>query len=59
MNEAEPSPYLRDYEDAFTAKRFFRNPLPTLYHVPDTWPSFEKIRSVLDRRFSEWRAKLS
>jgi hypothetical protein len=30
--------------------------LPSMYHVPDTWESFERLRPVLDRRYAEWVA---
>ena len=28
---------------------------PSLYHLPDTWETFDKIAPVLDERFSHWR----
>jgi len=40
--------FLADYEAALGAG------LPGLYHVPDTWKSYDVIRPVLDRRFAEW-----
>jgi hypothetical protein len=41
--------YLADYESLLAAD------LPTLYHVPDTWATFDKLKPVLDTRFQEWR----
>ena len=28
---------------------------PSLYHLPDTWETFDKIAPVLDERFRHWR----
>jgi hypothetical protein len=42
--------YLADYEATLGEG------LPDLYYVRDTWENFDRLRSVLDRRFSEWRA---
>ena len=40
--------YLADYENVLGVD------LPSLYHVPDTWQSFDKLKPTLDRRFSDW-----
>ena len=40
--------YLQDYEAALCAD------LPSLYHVPDTWESFDRLKPVIDSRFLEW-----
>jgi hypothetical protein len=45
--------YLSDYE------RILADNLPSLYHVPDTWQSFDLIRPVLDDRLAAWRTKRS
>lgn len=29
--------------------------LPSQYHVPDTWQTFDRISPVLDQRLREWR----
>ncbi len=42
--------YLKDYGAAVAGD------LPTLYHVPDTWLTYEKLQPVLDQRLMEWRA---
>jgi hypothetical protein len=31
--------------------------LPSPYHVPDTWESFDKLKPVLDKRLDDWRRK--
>jgi hypothetical protein len=43
--------FLHDYETTVGAD------LPDLYHVPDTWGTFEQVKSVLDQRFHEWKTK--
>jgi hypothetical protein len=46
----ESGDYLSDYEDVLASE------LPTLYHVPDTWHCYDKLRPTLDARFEQWRA---
>jgi hypothetical protein len=41
--------FLKDYEA--TVGRG----LPSLYHVPDTWETFEKLQPVFGRRLADWR----
>ncbi len=41
--------YLADYEQVLAKD------LDTLYHVPDSWESFDELSAVLDSRLSEWR----
>jgi len=31
--------------------------LPSLYHVADTWETFDRLAPVLDRRYAEWKAR--
>lgn len=45
----EGGAYLDDYDDVFGGDA------ESIYHVPDTWASFDRIRPTLERRFSEWR----
>lgn len=45
-----PINYFADYGEAL------ERDLPSLYHVPDTWDSFERLKPILDQRLSEWRA---
>jgi hypothetical protein len=40
--------YLGDYESTLG-----RN-LPSIYHVADTWDNYEKLKLVLNNRFTEW-----
>lgn len=40
--------YVADYEDALGKD------LPSIYHVPDTWESFDRLKPVLDARFVSW-----
>jgi hypothetical protein len=47
----ETGSYLGDYEEVLAAE------VPTLYDVPDTWESYDRLKPVLDRRLSEWRAR--
>jgi hypothetical protein len=46
----ESGEYLTDYANVFSED------LPSLYHVPDSWESFERMRPVLDERLTEWRS---
>jgi len=45
----EKGQYLSDYETTLATN------LPSLYHVADTWENYEKIKQVLDRRFTDWK----
>ena len=46
----EKGQYLGDYESTLAGG------LPGVYHVPDTWETFDRLKPVLDRRLAEWRA---
>ncbi|MEW5835844.1 MAG: hypothetical protein AB1832_12330, partial [Pseudomonadota bacterium] len=46
--DLERGSYLLDYENVLGAG------LPSLYHVPDTWQSFDTLKPVLDSRFANW-----
>ena len=46
----EKGQYLSDYESTLAVG------LPGVYHVPDTWENFDRLKPVLDRRLAEWRA---
>src|SRR4249919_2314373 len=48
--DLENGSYLADYESVLGSD------LPSLYHVPDTWQSFDRLKPTLDGRFSEWLA---
>jgi hypothetical protein len=45
----ESGSYLTDYA------RVLAVGLPSYYHVPDTWETFDQLRPVLDARFQAWR----
>lgn len=42
--------YLADYETLLLGR------LPSLYHVPDAWSTYEALKPVLDQRLQEWRS---
>jgi hypothetical protein len=46
--DLEHGSYLADYENVLGAD------LPSLYHVPDTWLTFDKLKPTLDNRFAAW-----
>ena len=46
---SENGQFLEDYANTFD------DDLPSLYHVPDSWGSYEKLRPVLDARYAKWR----
>jgi hypothetical protein len=29
--------------------------LPSLYHVPDTWASYDRLAPVIAQRYDEWK----
>lgn len=41
--------FARDYQ------RTLATGLESMYHVTDNWENYERLRSVLDARFAEWR----
>jgi hypothetical protein len=45
----EKGRFLDDYAEVLFGS------LPSMYHVPDTWESFDKLKPVLDLRLKEWR----
>ncbi|MCB9846897.1 MAG: hypothetical protein H6814_00645 [Phycisphaeraceae bacterium] len=47
--DSESGSYLSDYESLLA------NDLPTLYHVEDNWPNFDKLAARMDQRFAQWR----
>lgn len=46
--DLERGGYLLHYESVLGAG------LPSLYHVPDSWQSFDTLKPVLDSRFTDW-----
>lgn len=50
-NESEfPANYLDDYSALFDDES-----LLTLYHLPNTWENFDRLKPILDQRFEEWK----
>lgn len=45
----EKGRFLADYELTLASD------FATLYHVPNTWENYEKLRRVLDQRLRAWR----
>ena len=41
--------YRQDYED------ILGKDLPTIYHVDDTWPNYERLKMRINTRYTEWR----
>jgi hypothetical protein len=46
-----PGSYLRDYSETFPDAE-------TLYHVPDSWRTYDKLDPVITSRFKDWRRAL-
>ena len=46
----ENGKYVEDYEELLARD------LESLYHVPDTWETFEKLRPTLEKRFASWQS---
>lgn len=42
--------YLADYEGLLGAG------CKTVYHIPDSWETFDALKPLLDQRFGEWQA---
>jgi hypothetical protein len=43
--------FLDDYERLLAAD------LPSMYHVPDTWDSYDTLKPQIDKRYAAWRKK--
>ena len=41
--------YRHDYEEVLGRA------LPTVYHVDDSWPNYEKLKQRINARYGEWR----
>lgn len=48
--QTDPGSYIADYELTFPD-------VPTLYHVPDNWESFDMIAPVIAQRFAVWKER--
>lgn len=42
--------FIGDYIDALT------DDLPSVYHAPDTWESYDQLAPAIDSAYQEWRA---
>ncbi len=47
----ENGAYASDYEKTLAQK------LPTLYHVPDSWETYDKLAPVITSRFKAWKIR--
>lgn len=47
--DMEKGRFLSDYQSAVG------DDLASLYHVPDTWDTYEALRPIFDLRFAEWQ----
>lgn len=41
--------YHKDYQSVLATK------LPSIYHVNDEWPSFDKMSGLIDQRYADWK----
>src|SRR6185503_2266920 len=46
--DLEKGQFIADYEQTVGAN------LPSIYHVPDTWETFDRLRPIFDQRLSVW-----
>lgn len=47
--QQEGASFIGDYRE------YLAKGLPSEYHVPDSWTSYDKLKPVLDRRLANWR----
>jgi len=47
----ERGKYLTDYSELLAQG------LPTMYHVADTWPNYEKLKTRINGRYREWKKR--
>ncbi|MBK7468107.1 MAG: hypothetical protein IPJ43_15580 [Saprospiraceae bacterium] len=47
----EKGNYLTDYLPTLGST----NSLPSLFHVADTWENYDKLKSIINKRFVEWK----
>ena len=61
----EGNAFARDYFDFERGKfladygELLAKGLPTVYHVADTWPNYEKLKKRIDQRYREWTGENS
>jgi hypothetical protein len=49
--DPEKGQYSEDYAEILAENA------PTIYHVPDTWKSYDKLAPVIASRFKEWKRR--
>ncbi|MCE3296789.1 MAG: hypothetical protein K0R65_2503 [Crocinitomicaceae bacterium] len=49
--------YEDDYLDDFDT--LFGDSVEHFYELEDSWPNYEKIKKVIDKRFAEWKSRRS
>ena len=42
--------YISGYEEALSSE------LPSMYHVKDTWENFDKLKSLIDKAYQQWKS---
>ncbi len=47
----ETGDYIPDYETCFSG-------LPSTYHVPDTWTSYDRLAPIIAKRYMKWKNKI-
>ena len=47
--DLESGAYIRDYMEILTKG------LPSVYHVPDTWDSYDRLSPAINTAYEEWR----
>lgn len=50
-SDGEMGQYIRDYEEILGSD------VPTLYHVLDTWESFDRLSPRIQQRYEDWKAR--
>ena len=48
--ESESADFIPDYDATLAVG------LPSTYHVPDSWESYDKLKPVIDKRFAQWQS---
>ncbi|PYS67377.1 MAG: hypothetical protein DMF69_23235 [Acidobacteria bacterium] len=43
--------YQEDYNDLLCKE------LPSMYHVADTWPNYEMVKHMIDKRYLDWKRR--
>ena len=43
--------FLSDYEELLVDGR------PSLYHVPNTWENYDRLKERIDRRYADWKQR--